>query len=76
MEKVRKAINDAKVDGGGDAPEAVFAGLVRCLELPWAQGSYRVVILIGDAPPHSVGAPATATSRTPPGSPSTTWPTA
>ena len=57
VEKVRKAINDAKVDGGGDAPEAVFAGLVKCLELPWAQGSYRVVILIGDAPPHSVGAP-------------------
>lgn len=57
VEKVRKAINDAKVDGGGDAPEAVFAGLVKCLALPWAQGSYRVVILIGDAPPHSVGAP-------------------
>jgi hypothetical protein len=57
VEKVRKAINDAKVDGGGDAPEAVFAGLVKCLELPWAEGSYRVVILIGDAPPHSVGAP-------------------
>ena len=57
VETVRKEINDAKVDGGGDAPEAVFAGLVKCLELPWAQGSYRVVILIGDAPPHSVGAP-------------------
>lgn len=57
VEKVRQAINDAKVDGGGDAPEAVFAGLVKCLELPWAEGSYRVVILIGDAPPHSVGAP-------------------
>jgi hypothetical protein len=57
VEKVRVAINEAKVDGGGDAPEAVFAGLVKCLELPWAEGSYRVVILIGDAPPHSVGAP-------------------
>jgi hypothetical protein len=56
VEKVRTAINEAKVDGGGDAPEAVFAGLVKCLELPWAEGSYRVVILIGDAPPHSVGA--------------------
>ena len=57
VEKVRKAINEAKVDGGGDGPEAVFAGLVKCLELPWREGSYRVVILIADAPPHSVGAP-------------------
>lgn len=57
VDQVRRAINEAKVDGGGDAPEAVFAGLVKCLELPWAEGSYRVVILIGDAPPHSVGAP-------------------
>ena len=54
--QVRKAIDAAKVDGGGDAPEAVYAGLVKCLELKWAEGSYRVVILIGDAPPHGVGA--------------------
>ncbi len=67
VEKVRQAINDAKVDGGGDAPEAVFAGLVQCLELPWAEGSYRVVILIGDAPPHSVGAPGDAYQTDPTG---------
>lgn len=57
VEKVRKVIDEVKVDGGGDAPEAVFAALVKCLELDWAKASYRVVILIGDAPPHSVGAP-------------------
>lgn len=67
VEKVRAAINDAKVDGGGDAPEAVFAGLVRCLELPWAEGSYRVVLLIGDAPPHSVGAGGDSYPRDPTG---------
>ena len=54
--KLRAALDAVKVDGGGDAPEAVFAGLLECLKQPWAQGSYRMVILIGDAPPHSVGA--------------------
>lgn len=56
VERVRKIIDGVKVDGGGDAPEAVYAGLVQCLELAWREGSYRVVILIGDAPPHGVGA--------------------
>ncbi|MFZ5441182.1 MAG: vWA domain-containing protein [Myxococcota bacterium] len=60
VERVRRVIDAVKVDGGGDAPEAVYAGLVRCLELPWREGSYRVVILIGDAPPHAVGAPGDA----------------
>lgn len=60
VSKVRRAIAEAQVDGGGDTPEAVFAGLVKCLELKWAEGSYRVVILIGDAPPHAVGAPGDA----------------
>lgn len=54
--RVRKVIDEVKVDGGGDAPEAVYSGLIKCLELKWREGSYRVVILIGDAPPHGVGA--------------------
>jgi hypothetical protein len=65
--KVRKAIDTVKVDGGGDAPEAVFAALVKCLELDWAKASYRVVILIGDAPPHSVGAPGDSYPKDPTG---------
>ena len=56
VKKVRRAIDEVKVDGGGDAPEAVYAALIKCLELDWAKGSYRVVILIADAPPHGVGA--------------------
>ncbi|MFT3711505.1 MAG: vWA domain-containing protein [Archangium sp.] len=67
VEKVRKTIDTVKVDGGGDAPEAVFAAMVKCLELDWAKGSYRVVLLIADAPPHSVGAPGDAYPKDPTG---------
>src|SRR5687767_5832515 len=41
-----------------DAAEAVFSGLVACAELPWRAGAYRIVILVGDAPPHGCGATA------------------
>jgi len=39
--------------GGGDAPEAVLAGLEQAVEqTPWRNKSRRVVLLFGDAPPH------------------------
>jgi hypothetical protein len=57
VEKVRKKIDGFSVSGGGDGPEAVYAGLDACVKLAWADGCYRVVILVGDAPPHALGAP-------------------
>lgn len=40
-----------------DAAEAVFAGLVACLrELTWRPQALRMILLIGDAPPHACGA--------------------
>lgn len=57
LAKVQSAVQGLSVSGGGDAPEAVYAGLEACLKLGWREGSYRVVILVGDAPPHAVGAP-------------------
>src|SRR4051812_45608770 len=42
-----------------DAAEAVFSGLVACVELPWRTHAYRIVVLVGDAPPHGCGATAT-----------------
>lgn len=40
--------------GGGDIPEAVFEGLGAAFEeMPWTEGAQQVVVLIGDAPPHS-----------------------
>jgi hypothetical protein len=41
-----------------DAAEAVFSGLVACCDLSWREGAYRVVVLVGDAPPHACGADA------------------
>ena len=39
-----------------DSAEAVFSGLVACIALPWRAGAYRIVVLVGDAPPHACGA--------------------
>jgi hypothetical protein len=41
-----------------DSAEAVFSGLVACIGLPWRAGAYRLVVLVGDAPPHACGATA------------------
>lgn len=43
----------AVASGGGDGPEAVTAGLARCLtELVWRPHAAKMVVLIADAPPH------------------------
>lgn len=39
--------------GGGDRNEDVRAGLRAAFEQPWRSGARRVVVLAGDAPPHS-----------------------
>ena len=39
-----------------DAAEAVLAGLLEGLSLDWRVGAFKAVILVGDAPPHAVGA--------------------
>jgi hypothetical protein len=41
-----------------DSAEAVFSGLAACVALPWRDGAYRTLVLVGDAPPHSCGADA------------------
>jgi hypothetical protein len=41
-----------------DAAEAAFSGLLACEGLPWRPGAYRIVVLVGDAPPHGCGATA------------------
>ncbi|MCY1018486.1 vWA domain-containing protein [Pyxidicoccus sp. MSG2] len=38
-----------------DAAEAVFAGLDAAAKLPWREGAFMVVVLVGDAPPHACG---------------------
>ena len=41
-----------EADGGGDAPEAVLAGLREAFRQDFRRGARRVVVLAGDAPPH------------------------
>ena len=56
LRKVKRAINGLRASGGGDACEAVFAGLDAAFkELRWREHSRRIAVLIGDAPPHGVG---------------------
>jgi hypothetical protein len=49
---LQRNINSIRVSGGGDIPEAVFEALhAGATGLPWA-AEKRIMILIGDAPPH------------------------
>ncbi len=49
---VQQYVNRARAMGGGDIPEAVYEGLYTALvRLEWVQDQ-RMIILIGDAPPH------------------------
>lgn len=57
LKRVQKVIDGLKADGGGDAPEAVFDGLrAAAEELDWRPHACRLAVLIGDSPPHGVGA--------------------
>src|SRR5437879_5656506 len=56
MQKAQKVINGLEANGGGDAPEAVLDGIVAaCKELAWRRSARRLLVLVGDAPPHGVG---------------------
>lgn len=39
-----------------DAAEAVFAGLLETVSFEWRPRAYRILVLVGDAPPHGCGA--------------------
>ncbi len=57
LRKVRETIAALAPAGGGDGPEAVFDGLAAAgNELTWRAHACRLAVLIGDAPPHGVGA--------------------
>lgn len=49
------SLTDFKAQGGGDGPESVNAALLAAVnDVSWSQGtdSYKVIFLVGDAPPH------------------------
>ena len=57
LANAQKSIASLRADGGGDGPEAVLDGvLAACTELKWRDHARRLAVLVGDAPPHGVGA--------------------
>lgn len=57
VDALRRVINGLTAEGGGDEPEAVLDGmLAACREMAWAPHARRLAVLVGDAPPHGVGA--------------------
>lgn len=59
--RVRKYLDSLRAEGGGDEPEAVFAGIAAaCRDLSWRPHARRMAMLVGDAPPHGVGCPGDA----------------
>ncbi len=53
VKTIHKFISNLHAKGGGDGPEAVADGLHAANEkLKWAPDAYKVLTLIGDAPPH------------------------
>jgi hypothetical protein len=51
----RKELEGLRAYGGGDLPEAVLGGLELALDakMNWKQEANKLVVLIGDAPPHA-----------------------
>jgi Mg-chelatase subunit ChlD len=55
LDSMYTQLMDFAADGGGDGPEAVNEALEAAIErMSWStdQNTYRVVFLVGDAPPH------------------------
>jgi len=55
LDSIHATLMDFQADGGGDSPESVNQALDDAInKISWSQdqNSYKVVFLIGDAPPH------------------------
>jgi hypothetical protein len=52
---MQKNLSSLVAAGGGDGPEAQTAALAAALDMDWADGAIKMVVLITDAPPHGLG---------------------
>lgn len=54
IQTARKNLEDLRALGGGDLPEAVLGGLDLAFDakMNWKKDANKLVVLIGDAPPH------------------------
>ena len=51
---IKKGVQRMEASGGGDGPESVTDGLYDIVRLDWRPRAARVVVWVGDAPPHGV----------------------
>ncbi len=51
---IKKGVGRMQASGGGDGPESMTDGLYDIVRLDWRPRAARVVIMVGDAPPHGV----------------------
>jgi hypothetical protein len=49
---IREFLFKVRLVGGADFPEAVYEGVAACRDLNWRKNSTRMIVIIGDAPPH------------------------
>ncbi len=54
IEVIRRGVMEMQASGGGDGPESVTDGLFDVVRLNWRPRAARVVVWVGDAPPHGV----------------------
>ncbi|KAL4489355.1 hypothetical protein ABPG72_019010 [Tetrahymena utriculariae] len=54
-EKIQDIIKGLRAEGGGDIPENVICALYHsCQHLKWRKQSLKIIVHIGDAPPHGI----------------------
>lgn len=55
VDNIKNIIDQIRVGGGGDEPEAVIDGLIDGVEaMGWRENSRRIAFLLGDAAPHGM----------------------
>jgi hypothetical protein len=54
IKAIRRGVERMEAAGGGDGPESVTDGLYDLVRLDWRPRAARVVVWVGDAPPHGV----------------------
>lgn len=62
---MQKNLSSLVAAGGGDGPEAQTAAMAAALDLDWAEGAIKMVVLITDAPPHGLGESGDGFSKSP-----------
>jgi len=54
IDTIQRGVESMHASGGGDGPESVTDGLYDVARLAWRARAARVVVWVGDAPPHGV----------------------